>query len=113
MSTSKAKRALSIPEVVQLIEVCAKNGVSSLKFLELDVSFDKAVQTIQVLENPTRVPEEEILKTERESLEREEEDFRENQIAEMMLRDPMMAEKLIAEGELEDLKDDAEKTEED
>ena len=104
--------SLSSPELSEIISSCAKNGVSKLKFGDLEIEFGKQTnsQAEEHRPDPARssiTPVEEI--TEKQHAEQNERAFvkdelevREERLAMMFIEDPLGAEKLLLDEELED-----------
>lgn len=114
------KNLLSSADIVSIIEVSGKSGVSELKFGGLHVKFDTPVERLKhthgffipemrVEQHPLNPPDTEISATQRqvaqEALEADELDLRYQQIADLMIEDPLRAEELLRDGQLEEADD--------
>lgn len=109
------KNLLSSADIVSIIEVSGKSGVSELKFGGLHVKFGKPsddtqqTQALRVEQHPLNPPDTEISATQRqvaqEALEADELDLRYQQIADLMIEDPLRAEELLRDGQLEEADD--------
>ncbi len=106
-----AMNKLSSSEVCLILKECANAGVLELKFGTLSVSFGKSPKGQDILEPREHVvapkPAAEMVEVNhkqqtKESLAQMECELREDQIAELLITDPLEAERLIAEGDLEE-----------
>lgn len=123
METDK-KNLLSSSDIVSIIEVSGKCGVTELKFGGLHVKFGKPADDTQQFENLfshlrvnqpfPNTPDTEISATQQQvaqdSLVAEELDLRASQIADLMIEDPLRAEELLRDGQLEEADDADEET---
>lgn len=113
-------KTLAPEEICAIIDACAKNGVATLKFGDLEIQRGPTAQlsenpeppgSIAPTAHPLNVPVAEMTEkqhaeqNERALLENENA-LREEQIAELLITDPLAAEKLIAMGELQDVDDE-------
>jgi hypothetical protein len=104
----KKKNVFSVPEACSIIEACAKNGVSFVKFGDLCVRFKDTANIKSEdpsLAQPT--PSAEEIAALQKSLAdasflEDEIDLRAQQIADLIIEDPGQAEQMIMDGELED-----------
>lgn len=99
---------LTSQDVCQIIESCAKNNVTTLKFGSLFLSFNRPVEKPNA---DTAISDQQIDHIQRaqskESLEQQEADFRQEQIAMAILENPVLAEQMIAEEDLADADDES------
>lgn len=108
-------KTLAPEEICAIIEACAKNGVATLKFGDLEIQRGPPATRSENPEAPaslaptahSNIPVAEMTDQQHEqqnanNLVSEELATREAQIAELLVTDPVAAEKLILEGELED-----------
>jgi len=100
-SKSVKKRILSSAEVCSIIEACAKNSVTELKFGELNLKLG-LTYTVQPQTLPGEAPSEDQLKTEekRYILEREFEN-KDDEMEHMLTEDPSKFEDLLVQGEFD------------
>lgn len=103
--------ALSMDDVVRIIEASAKCGVTVLKFRDLKVSFGKPTEPEVVLPGDpannsaamVEAPTEQQLQTQgQNAFAKSELELREEQLAELAITNPLEFEKLLNQGELED-----------
>ena len=97
---------MTATEVCLILDSCAKNGVSTLKFGALEaswVSHPPLVQNSLDAHIPgTEIPEINHSEKTKEALEVSELNLREEQLAMALIEDPEQYERLLAQGELED-----------
>ena len=115
---SSRKRDLKANDICGLIEVCGRSGVASMKWGDLELTFQTELKEQHLTQQAWPVPisplsaDTEISEAkhknyddfQRTRLESDEQRLREDQLAEMLLTDPVQYEELLASGELEDEK---------
>lgn len=102
-------------ELCRIIDSCAARGVQSFSLGGLELTFGADPQFIEteIQEVPRRgkrvalVPEPDHEQNEKDSVEHEELRLKEEQVAMLILEDPVEFERQLADGELEDMIDDA------
>lgn len=109
------KILLSSLDICTIIEACAENQVTKLKYgdlyLELGRQTPRDTVPTQTVSPGTEIPEINHDKITQESIETDEVKLREAEIAELMLTDPRRAEEMIENGELEDDTDELDEDE--
>jgi len=94
----KRRKKLKTQEICSIIEACALNRVSELKFGELHIYLGPRIKPAQ----PQAIAEKAILdeqtENEKKYLEQSDNEAYENDLAELMIREPHAFEKLISEG---------------
>lgn len=121
---SNQKIELASTDIALIIKACARHGVATLKFGDLELSFSPQVETtstrpplpgddpVQVLsEAHVQPPVAEITEYQQSNiakaaLEHDELILREQQFAELVVTDPEAAEQMLVDGELDDADDD-------
>ena len=98
---------LSRQDICLIIETCAKNGVTILKFGDLDLNFGKPAEPVQIASTPDKAISDanHELNT-KNAIEKDEIDLREDAIAHMIVENPVMAEQMLLDEELEDADDE-------
>lgn len=105
MSENARKLFLKSGEICAIIKACSENGVTELKFGDLQVSFKlKKPEPIEP-ELTTEIPATEIAEAIQQSsadaLEKEELQTRDDELEHMLVENPRRYEELMAQGDLE------------
>lgn len=118
MGTNSTKGLASI-NIVCIIKACARHRVVTLKFGDLELSFDPKVKTprpgstkfveshesqsVPHTQSPvTEITEQQQTNITREALVIDELALRDEQFAELLVTDPQAAEQMLVDGELDD-----------
>lgn len=102
---STAKNDLQSQDICSIIDTCAKNKVTALKYGGLEISFlAETVIPKTVLSNPpdNDISEEQHVQNNTESFLKEEVMTREEQLALLLIEDPVRYEQMLEDGELEE-----------
>lgn len=105
LDASDNRNRFTVKEVCAIMRAASNHGVTMLKFGELHIEFaskstqSKVVDDLAYSEAETSDLKEQLKQKE---FDRREIDVREEQIAFSIIEDPELAEKLIADGDLED-----------
>lgn len=122
MTGSNVKKELASTDIVRIIKTCARHRVVTLKFGDLDLSFNPQVKTTRqrstenveplsqrdphVKPPVTEITEQEQRTIASESLRLDELALRKQQFSELLITDPAAAEQMLADGELDDVDDE-------
>ncbi len=98
---------LSSKEIIEIISVCKQSGVSKMQFGDLCIEFSSQAAAP---EKSNQIPVKEITENEHKAMTqkavaKDERDLKEDRLAMSLLEDPMLAERMIADGDLEDADD--------
>lgn len=102
---------LNVKNVCDIIAACATNGVSSLKWGTLELSFkeshapSKEINQFAPVEEHSQGPEKETPSFSPEVLKQIEQDLKQSELDLMMINDPAQFEELLSRGEIEDEED--------
>lgn len=104
------KKTLTAKDVCDIIESCAKHGITELKFGDLQLGFKPKTEShvTAPLTNPTgeEIPETKHEEQTKAALEQDEATLKADRMNQMFLEDPLAAESLLENEELEDDDDD-------
>lgn len=97
------EKQLNSDEICKIIEACAKAGVSSLKCGPLELSFGKQTESHHSVQPAvTEITDDQHRKMTEDAITQDEIRLRKDQIEQMLIENPALAEKLVADGDLED-----------
>jgi restriction endonuclease Mrr len=104
--SSTEHKDLSVKEICEIITVGAKNGLATLKYAGLELTFKEthtpSMETpATVIVEPSQGPEEELAPISPEVLQKIEQDMKQEELSQMMINDPAQFEELISLGEIE------------
>lgn len=114
-ATITDKPGLDMALLKDIVKLCVKSGIKSLKWRDLEVDFGEQINSNGDQQLPLKTARARPVKAitveqhqlqNRLRLEEDELIFREQQIADLQLTDPLKAEEMIVNGELDDTGDD-------
>lgn len=102
-----ANKELSVKDVCEIIHAGASNGLATLKWAGLELTFKEAhtpgqVLPPQAIEENSQGPEKDIPEISPEALQKMEQDVKQAQLEQMLITDPAQFEEMISTGDIED-----------
>lgn len=99
---SDEEKALTALDISAIIQVCAQNNVSKLKFGSLSVEFDRPTNPNHEEPKNTPILPAHLEQAAKMAILSDEAAVREEQLKKMQIEDPLRFEQLISDGDLED-----------